>query len=190
MADFITYSADYIKQYSIINDNADAKLITPTIRLVQEKYIKPLLGTDLFNEIKGEIIAGSVSSDNQTLLDDYLMNVVVNYTLLECTPIFKYRYMNRGIAVNNAENSTSADLNEIKFMMDKWRNDAEFFAERTTKFIKRVNSNDPTKYANYFNNMDCDDIKPNRTNYSTSIYLGDAGLTEKQENDIRIGKYQ
>ena len=189
MADFLTYSADYLKKVSVINDNTDNKILTPTILLVQDMYLKPLLGTDLFNEVKEQIIAGTVNADNQTLLDEYILNIVHYYVLYEATPLFKYKYMNRGIMVNNAENSTSADLTEVKFMMDNWKNKAEWFSERMIKFIKRVNGNDPTKYTKYRENYDCDDIKPIETDYKTSIYLGDTDLTEKELYNIRRGNY-
>lgn len=189
MADFLTYSADYLKKVSVINDNTDNKILVPTIKLVQDMYLKPLLGTDLFNEIKNQIIADNVSSDNQTLLDDYIGHIIHYYTLYESTPLFKYRYMNRGLMVNNAENSTSADLSEVKFMMDNWKNKAMWFGERMIKFIKRVNGNDPSKYSAYNDNMDCDDIKPINTDYKSSIYLGDSDLSEKELYNIRIGNY-
>jgi hypothetical protein len=163
----IIITENYLKQNSIVQDNTDMKLITPTIVLVQDIYIHPILGTDLYNSIQSQINAGSVSTANQTLLDSYVLPTMIWYLLHECTPVFKYRYMNKGIMVKNSENSAAADLSEIKFLMDKWKNNAEVYAQRTTNFLKA----NTTTYPLYIANNDCDDIQPNKNNYTSSLFL-------------------
>lgn len=160
---------NYLKQNSIINDNADMKVITPTIYLVQDLYIHPILGTDLFNEIKTQIDSNNVSSANQTLLNNYVLPTMIWYLLCECTPVFKYRYMNKGVMVKSSENSSAADLTEIQYLMDKWKNNAEAYAQRCTKFLIQ----NSTTYPLYLSNPDMDDIKPNKNNYTSGLYLGD-----------------
>lgn len=116
----------YLKENGLINDNVDMKVITPTIILVQDIYIHPILGTDLYNEVQQQITdstpntVDAVSADNQTLLDNYVLPCMLWYTLCEATPAFKYRYMNKGIMVKNSDNSQPADLGEIKWLMDRW----------------------------------------------------------------------
>jgi hypothetical protein len=174
MADLII-TENYLKQSSIINDNADMKVITPTVILVQDLYIHPILGTDLFNEIKTQISNSSVSATNQTLLDDYILPTMVWYLLCECTPVFKYRYMNKGIMVKNSENSQPADLTEIQYLMDKWKNNAEAYAQRATNFLIRYS----TTYPLYLANFESDEIKPNMNNYTSGLFLdgGDCGCS-------------
>lgn len=180
---FLVITERYLKEHSIINDNADVKIIQPIILLVQDKYLHPVLGTDLFEDISAEITADSVSADNFTLLNNYILPMMLWYFLHESTPAFKYRYMNKGIMVKNSENSSAADLSEIKFLMDKWEVNAKMYAERLTNFLK---ANTDT-YPLYCANTDCDDIQPNKTNYRTSIYLGD-GYSADEEYNLRIGK--
>lgn len=163
----------YLKESSIINDNTDMKVITPTIQLVQDIYIHPILGTDLYEEILQQIedstedTNDAVSAANVELLDKYILPTILWYTLCECTPVFKYRYMNKGIMVKNSDNSSAADLGEIKFLMDKWKNNAELYAQRTTRFLK----NNTDDYPLYIENTDCHKIKPNKTNFTGSLYL-------------------
>jgi hypothetical protein len=75
--------------------------------------------------------------------------------------------MNKGIMVKNSENSAAADLSEIKFLMDKWKNNAEVYAQRTTNFLKA----NTTTYPLYIANSDCDDIQPNKNNDTSSLFL-------------------
>jgi hypothetical protein len=168
VADFLTYSADYIKSAGIIDGNTDNEIIRPFIISVQDEYMHPMLGTDLFNDIKAEIISGTVSAKYVTLLDEYLVKAIHWYVLAESTPAFTYRYMNKGVMKKNSENSTAVDLGEIEYLIKKWRNKAEMAAERTTKFLKA----NTDLYPLYVANNDCDDIQPNDTNYDISIYLG------------------
>jgi len=158
-------SEEYLKEMSIINGNTDMKILTPTIRLCQDKYIKPILGSDLFNEIISQI--PTLSAANQALMDGYVLPSMLHYIVCEATPVFKYRYANKGIMVNNSQNSNPIDFNEMRWLMDKWKNDAEWYAEQATKFLVE-NRND---YPLYDANTTCDKIKPNKTNYTTGINL-------------------
>lgn len=173
MADVLIITEKYLKENGVINDNADMKIITPTIILVQDKYIHPLLGSDLFDQIVSQINASTegttdqVSAANLTLLNNYVVKCMLWYILMEATPLFKYRYMNKGIMVKNSENSSAADLAEIQYNMNRWEIDAKMYAERTTRFLK---ANEST-YPLYTANDDCDDIRPNKTNYTSSLYL-------------------
>lgn len=184
-SDFLAITERYLKDNSIINDNVDAKILSPIVLLVQDKYLHPILGSDLFDEISTQIKAGSVDVENQALLDDYILPMMLWYCLSESTPAFKYRYMNKGVMVKNSDNSSAADLSEIKFLMDKWEVNAKMYAERITRFLEA----NVVTYPLYCANPDCDDIKPVKTNYRTSIYLGDSSLTDEEENNIRIGNY-
>lgn len=177
-------SENYLKEYSIINNNADMKVITPTIQLVQDIYIHPILGTALYNDIITNLNANTLSTDYQTLLDSYVIPCMLWYTLCECTPVFKYRYMNKGVMVKNSDNSQPADLNEIQFLMDKWKNNAELYAERITKFL-RVNI---ATYPLYTQNFTYDKIQPNKTNFQTGIWLDDGD--DRDWCNIIIGNYE
>lgn len=168
MADLII-TERYLKENGLVNDNADMKVITPIIVLIQDLYIHNILGTDLYNEIQTQINTDSVSADNQTLLDRHILPCMLWYTLCECTPAFKYRYMNKGVMVKNSDNSQPADLGEIKFLMDKWRNNAQVYHDRAIRFLKA----NRTTYPLYDANTDCDDIKPDKTGFGTSLYLPD-----------------
>lgn len=141
------------------------KIITPTIKLCQDKYIKPILGTDLFNEILGQI--PTLTALNQTLMNDYILPCFLQYIVFEATPVFKYRYANKGVMVKNSENSQAVDFDEMRWLMDKWRNNAEWYAEQATKYLVQYASS----YPLYLANTTPDKICPNKSNYQTGIFL-------------------
>jgi hypothetical protein len=159
----------YLKQAGIVNDNVDMKLVTPVIKDVQVIYIRKLLGTRLYDQILSQIGSNSVSTANQTLLDNYVLPCMKYYVQLELTPILKYRYMNKGIMVNSSENGQPADLQEIKWMMDYWKNKAEVLAEKVTEFLKASSAT----YTLYYSNTEIYEDKPNTNNFTSGLYLED-----------------
>jgi hypothetical protein len=167
--DALWISETYLKDNSIINDNADFQTIQPVIILTQDKYIHPILGTRLFDSIADQITASSVSAANQTLLNLYVRKCLMWYILHESPAVFKYRFMNKGVMVKSSENSQPADLKEIQYLENKFKQNAEWYAERTTKFLVDNNST----YTLYDANSDIDEIKPNKSNFTSSLYLGD-----------------
>ena len=60
-------SADTLKQNTTISQSIDENLIHPVILMAQDRYILPVLGTDLFEKLKTEI-AGTPSGVYLTLL--------------------------------------------------------------------------------------------------------------------------
>jgi len=160
---------NYLKSVSIIEDNADMKAITPTIQYVQQVYIKSLLGTRLYDQILSQISTNTVSALNTTLLDNYVIPCMLYYILSECTPVFKYRYANKGIMIKNSDNSQPADLQEIQFLMDKWKNNAEALAEICTKYLV----SESTDYPLYDANTEIYEVQPNKQNFTHGLFLGD-----------------
>ena len=170
--DVLWMTEDYFKENSVLNDNVDWRLVQPIMIMVQDQYIHPLLGTDLFDTIADEIYASSVSTENETLLNLYLRKVILYYTLAELGKVLKYRYQNKGVMVRNSENSQPASLEEVQEMYDYWKNKAEWQAERATKFL-RENASSSTYPDYYAQIVTGDDIIPNSTNFTSSLYLDD-----------------
>lgn len=167
--DALWISETYLKDNSIINNNTDFQTLQPVIILCQDQYIHPILGTALFDSIADQITSNTVSASNQTLLNLYIRKTLLWYILHECPPVFKYRFMNKGVMVKNSENSQPADLQEIQFLMNNFKQKAEWYAERITKFL----IDNESTYPLFRSNSDIDQIQPNKTNFTSSLYLGD-----------------
>ncbi len=69
MARGLFISENFVKENSEIDENVDMKLINPTIWYCQKLYIEPALGTALYNDLIADVVAGSVTGDNLTLVD-------------------------------------------------------------------------------------------------------------------------
>lgn len=171
MADVLLISEDYLKNRSVINDNADWQLIQPIIMLVQDLYLRDILGAALYEDLKTKVDADPTLAafpDYKLLLTKYIQNALHQYILMESLPLFKFRFMNKGVMVKSSENSQSIDSSDLKYMSDRFKNNAEKFAQEITKYLNYNNALFPL-YRQNTNNQN----QPNRTNYTTGVDLGD-----------------
>jgi hypothetical protein len=163
----------FLTDNSFINDNVDYKLLKPIIVTVQDMYIHPILGTALYNQIRAQVTTPPVSSQNQTLLDDYIQPAITWRAMQDAPFHLTYKFMNKSVVKRNSENSEVPSSDELIMLSDKFREKAEFYTKRLIKFLE-ANS---TTYTLYVNPGDsCDTIYPYKTAYETGMFLDDDGI--------------
>lgn len=126
----------YFKRNHSIDESVDDKLIVPSIEKSQEKYILDLLGTALYLEIQSQKAGATVSSLNQLLIDAYIAPTLSSYALFEGFEKLYYRIENIGILKRSGDNAESISLNELLHLKNIVRDDAEFFANKLTKYLQ------------------------------------------------------
>lgn len=153
---------------SILNENISYAQIRPTLVKAQEMRIQPALGSTLYSELVTQIVAGTVTAANQTLLDDYVQPALVQWTYFELPTVLAFRYMNKGMVRRSSEESTPMSMEEIARLTDRMKNDAEWYTERITRFLVENRTSYPA-----FNQPTTalDTIYPNPTNYNVGMVL-------------------
>jgi hypothetical protein len=166
----ILLSEATLKQRSILQDNVDMKVVTPAIVDVQEEYILPLLGTALYNDLLEQVRTSTLTTAYRTLLDDYITRVMIWYCRFELPMDMNYKYFNKSVGVQNADNMNPATIEEMQYILNRARNKAEWYAERCTKFLL----SNTTIYPLYLNqpNARIDTIFAKRTNYTGGFLTG------------------
>ena len=174
MAATIIYfiSETQLKQGTIIDENVDMKTLNPMILIAQDQRIQPIIGTGLFNELKTQVKAGPVTALNTTLLDNYIVPALKMWVVYEYTIPATYKYRNKNVGKQGGENNEAADLDSLLRLMDYWKDKAEWYSERITKYLCENDSSYPL-YSNPGDGTDI--IQPNGTNYTTNMYLGNDG---------------
>jgi hypothetical protein len=182
MANLILFQ-DYLIDRSIIDSNVDYKKIAPIIEMVQDIYLEPLLGSDLFDEIITQTTPPTtLSAANETLVTDHILKVLMFYVLAEAPSALHYRYMNKGIQIKSSDNSQPADRTDLKELFDSYKNKAETYGDRMKRYILA----NPTLYPKYFSNNTLDKELP-KDAYSIDIFLTDRGYPAPT-NDSDYGK--
>lgn len=169
MADSLWICEQDLIDNSVVIDSIDFKAITPNIIYVQDEYIQHLLGTDLFNEINGQIIANTVTAPNSTLLDDWIKKVLINYILAETAPDLVYRWTNKSIVTKNAENSTAVTAEQLEGIVDRYKNRAVSYGRRLTNYLIQ----EASSYPLFNSNSDISDVRPDYLQTKTGIFLGE-----------------
>ena len=160
-AQVIFIDASYIKAYSHIDGSVDEKDMLPSIIQAQDSQIQPILGTDLFNKLKTEITAGTITGDYDTLLNDYVRMGTLKWFLVHFYPYLQGKIMNGTIGSRNVDNITALSQNEVARLVDIERSNAQFYTERLIDYLQ----NNSSLFSEYNSNSGAD-MNPETQTYS------------------------
>jgi len=176
MSKILFISESFVKDNSVLDENIDVKIIRPTIYDAQRDYIKPILGTDLYDKVISDIAGSTLAGDYLTLVDDYIADCLLKWVIFEINIVGLYKYRNKSVSKQTSENSQPVDYTGQRYLMDSWKAKAETRSQDITDYLC-ANSD---LFPEYLSNSDDDDIYPNQYNYTTSIYLGDSTPIDKK----------
>lgn len=165
-----------IKERTSIHGNIDPKLIYPDIKVAQDMYILPVLGTALYDKLQRIIADDTITSDAanaeyKTLIDKYIVDALMYYTLSELPTTISYQFWNKGVMRKQGENSDLPSMSELIDLSNKYKSRAEFYANRLMLYIKQFAS---TKFPEYLNpGSTMDTITPEQRAFTMPVYLGD-----------------
>lgn len=138
---------DYLKKTTIIGEGVDMKILTPIIEYVQDVYLLPLLGHDLYDLIMTQDIAASLSPANTILFNSYLAKVARSYVVSCSARSFKFKYTNKGIMASTSDNGTPISESEIETLIDEWKSVAERYGELMINYIWDNSGDFPTYWT-------------------------------------------
>lgn len=140
---------------SILDGNIDTDKFIQFIKIAQEIHIRNYTGTDLYNKISADIIAGTLSGDYLELVNTYIQPMLIHFAMTDYLPFAAYQVKNGGVYKHISENAESVDKSEIDYLVSKQRDFAEYY---TRRFIDYMNFNE-SKFPEYRSNTN-DDIHP------------------------------
>ena len=128
---------DIIKN-SPLQGAIDADALLPFVRTAQDKFLKNLLGTVLFDYLQAQIIAntvGSLSVYYQDLLDDHIKNTLIWYSCVEYIPFSSVQFKSNGAVKQQSEQGIAPSKNEIDYLLTKAQNNADYYALRLQNYL-------------------------------------------------------
>jgi hypothetical protein len=153
MARTLLIDMDYIKDNSILDSNVDERLMIDALWTAQREYIKPILGSDLFDDIITKAGLGTLAG---------------KYLVFEMTPILAYKYRNKGVVQQTSENSQATSFDDLNHLLNRWRDKAEMFGEDIVRYLIANH----TLFPLYTSNSDSDDIYPSNSAFTGGLFLG------------------
>jgi len=142
---------------SIMDGNVDTDRFIQFIKIAQEIDVQQIMGTKMYDGLTTAIpnIDLPANARWKTVLDDYIAPMLIWYAQSNYMPFAAYQIKNGGVFKHTSENAQSVDKNEIDFLVEKARTNAEWYSRRFIDFM----SFNQTTYPEYTSNIN-DDIYP------------------------------
>lgn len=126
----------YFKQYSPIPLNYNMAELKNYISVSEEIWVKPLIGTDLYDEIEEQVENNTVSDVNAALLTTgHLWQYLAFATCLEGLSFIWADFSQVGITLGESDSSKSVTLKDLTYIEANLRRQVEFLKESVKKYI-------------------------------------------------------
>ena len=145
---------DLVKN-SILDGNVDTDKFIQFIKVAQQIDIQNLLGTDLYNKISADIIAGNLSGNYLTLVNTYVQPTLIWFAQMNYIPFAAYQIKNGGVFKHSSETAQNVDKNEVDYLVSKAREYANYYSTRLVDYLSFHND----LFPEYNSNTD-EDISP------------------------------
>lgn len=109
--------------------------LKPAMILSQKINATQLLGDSLIDKIYSEIEADTLSGHYKTLVDEYIVDMVTYWSVFYALTDMLSKAGNRGLQIENSENSSGADLATYRELKSTYKNIAETFSERAKNYL-------------------------------------------------------
>jgi len=157
MATALFIKREDIVRQTALGGNVDTDKFIQFIKIAQQIHIQNYLGTKLYDKISADIIAGTLSGNYLSLVNDYVQPMLIHFSMMEYLPFAAYTIANGGVFKHNSENSTSVEKGEVDYLVEKSRKTAEYYVQRFVDYMSFHQSD----YPEYNTNVN-EDIYPDR----------------------------
>jgi hypothetical protein len=142
----------------------DADSLLPFVRTAQDKYLKNLLGTVLFDFLQAQIIANTTDNLSvyyQDLLDDYIKNALIWYACVEYIPFSSIQFKSNGAVKQQSEQGIAPNKTEVDFLLQKAQENGDYYALRLQNYLIAYSNKIPQYLQSVGNQTQ---IYPDQTN--------------------------
>ena len=171
MAYVLFISENKLKESTAINMNVDVDLLLPYVRQAQKLYVEPKLGTDLYDKLKADITAGTLTGNYKTLVDEYIGDMLPNWAFYHAIPFLRFKVENGNIYSKTSESGNALSTEESQHLREEVRNTSEYYTERLISYLENntslfpeygtaSGSDIPADSNAYYNGMNLE--RPNR----------------------------
>jgi len=123
MATILFINRTDLVRNSIIDGNVDTDKFIQFIKIAQQIDIQQIIGTKMYDGL-------TANARWKTILDDYIVNMLIWYAQSNYIPFAAYQIKNGGVYKHTSENAQNVDKNEVDFLVEKARTNAEWYSRR------------------------------------------------------------
>ena len=175
-------STDRLKRDSSLGGSVDDNLLLPYILMAQDRYILPVLGTDLTNKLISAIQGSSLSGNYLTLLQTYIQPALVQFSFSVVLPFLRLRMVNNSVVTMSSEQGGTVSHDELKPLINASMDQGEFYRERLITYV----TNNTSNFPEYSTNQSSEgDLSPTTQNYYAGLNLDTAPLSNKAKSFLQ-----
>ena len=126
---------DLVKNSILDGNRTDTDKFIQFIKVAQQIDIQNLLGTDLYNKISADIIAGTLSGNYLTLVNTYVQPTLIWFAQMNYIPFAAYQIKNGGVFKHSSETAQNVDKNEVDYLVGKAREYANYYSTRLVDYL-------------------------------------------------------
>ena len=135
MAELLFITPQEMTNSTILSGNTDTDKYLFCILNVQLTTIEPLLGSELYDKIKTDKEADTLSGLYLELYTDFIKPITKNEALAQYIEIASYMVDNGGIYKHTGENLEVVDKAEVQYLAGKYKALAQMYVQRFNKWI-------------------------------------------------------
>ncbi len=171
-------STDRLKKDTALGGSVDDNILFPYILMAQDRYILPVLGTDLQDKLISDIQGSSLSGAYLTLLQKFVQPALTQFAFATVLPFLRLRMVNNSIVTMNTEQGTSVSHEELKPLINASMDQGEFYRKRLIDYLTGNTASFPEYSTNQTNEGD---VVPNAQTYYAGLNLDVAPLSNKEK---------
>lgn len=146
---------NWIEKNTPITANIEASEVSVWVQVNAENWVRKIIGTYFFNDLLTKYNNQTLSSDEQTLVN--LMKPAIAWRAAsDAAFALSYQLKNKGIQVQNSDNSTFAQLNEVQFTMQHFADKAAIYEGAIYDYLGKKENSD--LYANFNSALNNDSL--------------------------------
>lgn len=157
MAEALLIQTEDLKRFSSLSGNIDADKLIQWVKIAQDVHLTNYLGTDLINRLKAGVTAGDLTANETVLINDYIKDMLIHWSLTEILGHVAYTISNNGVYKRVNENGEVVDKSELDSLIERHRQIAQSYSRRFVDYIQ-YNSN---LFPEYNTNTN-EDVNPSR----------------------------
>ena len=143
---------------SIIDGNVDTDKFIQFIKIAQQIDIQQIIGTKMYDGLTDAIVDGIDFPGNarwKTILDDYIVSMLIWYAQSNYIPFAAYQIKNGGVFKHSSETAENVNKTEVDYLVGKAREYANYYSTRLVDYLCFNQS----KFPEYTSNTN-EDISP------------------------------
>ena len=168
-ANILFISPALIKSRTGISDAIDDKQIKPQIKVAQDIYIQPALGSTLYIRLQEGVDADNLTASETTLLNSYVTDALIWFTISQLPLALGYQFFSKGVLQKTSEESNTPSRPDLELLSNHYKQNAEWYKQRLIQYLRE----NYTLYLEYMQTgSGLDVIFPETRAYTSPMWLG------------------